>query len=72
MLSFPIINFHSNMCYDCLTITMNRRKSINKLLSHLSLDSTFSKVTNSTSIVDLATQVWLEDFQEAACPTYVN
>ena len=46
--------------------------SINKLLSHSALDPTFSKATNYDSMVDLAMQVCLDDFQETAPPASVN
>ena len=46
--------------------------SINKLLSHPALDTTFSKATNSDSMVDLAMQVCLDDFQETAPLASVN
>ena len=46
--------------------------SINKLLSHLALDLTFSKATNSNSMVDLAMQIYLDDFQETAPPASVS
>ena len=46
--------------------------SINKLLSHSASDPAFSKATNSDSMVDLAMQVCLDDFQETAPPASVN
>ena len=46
--------------------------SINKLLSHSALDLTFSKATNSNSMVDLAMQIYLDDFQETVSPASVN
>ena len=46
--------------------------SINKLLSQLISDLAFSKATNSDSMVDLAMQVCLDDFQETAPPGSLN
>ena len=46
--------------------------SINKLLNHLALDPAFSKATNSDSMVNLAMQVYLDDFLEAAPPASVK
>ena len=46
--------------------------SITKLLSHSASSPAFSKATNSDSMVDLAMQVYLDDFQETAPPTSVN
>ena len=47
-------------------------KSINKLLSHSASDPAFSKAINSDSMVDLAMQVYLDDFQETTPPASVN
>ena len=46
--------------------------SINKFLGHLASDPAFFKATNSASMVDLAMQVCLVDFQETAPPASVN
>ena len=45
---------------------------INKLLSHSTLDLTFSKATNFDSMVDFAMQICLDDFQETTLPASVN
>ena len=46
--------------------------SINKLLRHSALDPAFSKATNSDSMVDLAMQVYLDDFQKTTPLSSVN
>ena len=46
--------------------------SINKLLSHSASDIAYSKATNSDSMVDVAMQVCLDDFQETAPLVSVN
>ena len=46
--------------------------SINKLLSYLASDPAFSKATNSNSMVNLAMQVCLNDFQETTPSASVN
>ena len=51
---------------------VKRGISINKLLSHSASDPAFSKATNFASMVDLAMQVCLDDFQETASPASVN
>jgi hypothetical protein len=61
------------MYYGSLTITMNikdatrlvnRGKSTKKILSHSTSCPTFSKATNSASIMDLTMQVNFDNFQE--------
>ena len=81
MSTFPIIDFVLSMCYGSLVITMLQIEaielvynsiSINKLLSHSTLDSAFSKATNSDSMVDFAMQVYLDDFQDTTPLASVN
>ena len=51
---------------------VKRGISINILLSHSVSDPAFSKATNSASMVELAMQVYLIDFQETAPPASIN
>ena len=45
---------------------VHNRISDNRFLSHLALELAFSRVINSTSILDQVMQVFLDDFQETA------
>ena len=54
------------------TELVNKGISINKLLSHTTLDLAFFKAINSVFILDLTMQVFLDDFQETTLPASVN
>jgi len=54
------------------TKLVNGGISINILLSHIVSNPTFSKATNSVSMLDLTIQVFLDDFQEIVSPVSVN
>jgi hypothetical protein len=79
---FLIINLAPCSSYGSLSITIKTQiklnlyikanQLINKLLRHSSSVPTFSKATNSNSIVNLAMQICFEDFQEIAHPARVN